>query len=65
MKKKPLPPPPAAAPVGPDLATEAHEGTPQYGEYGHPATAPAPEPAPDHRAKGGNVFDLHNEQTTL
>lgn len=64
MKKKPLPSP-AATPAVPELATEAHDGTPQYGDYGHPSTEPALEPAPDHRADGGNVFDLRNEQTTL
>ena len=64
MKKKPLLPP-AATPTAPELATEAHEGTPQYGDYGQPSTEPEPEPALDHRTEGGNVFDLGNEQTTL
>ena len=68
MKKKPLLPP-AATPAAPELATEAHDGTPQYGNYGHAAVAPipesAPEPTPDHRTDGGDVFDLRNEQTTL
>jgi hypothetical protein len=48
----------------PELATKAHEGTPRYGDYGHPAAAPTP-PAPDHRAKGGNIYDLSHEQTGL
>lgn len=48
----------------PDPATKAHEGTPRYGDYGHPPAAAAP-PAPDHRAKGGNVYDLSHEQTGL
>lgn len=65
MKKKPLLPLSAATPVVPDRTTEAHEGTPRYGDYGHPAAAPAPEPAPDNRAEGGNGYDLRNEQTTL
>ena len=64
MKKKPISQP-AVAPVVPDLATKAHDGTPQYGNYGHPSTEPKPEPASDQRAVGGNVFDLRNEQTTL
>ncbi|MBU6120672.1 hypothetical protein [Hymenobacter siberiensis] len=64
MKKKPLLPP-TTTPVVPDLAADAHEGTPEYGEFGEPSTEPAPEPAPDHRAEGGNVFDLRDEQTTL
>ena len=63
MKKKALA---KAAPVAlptisttvatPELATKAHEGTPQYGDYG---------PAPDHRADGGDVYDLSHEQTAL
>lgn len=68
MKKKPLTALTTAeltaAPI-PDLATQAHEGTPQYGDYGHLATEPEPALPPDHRADGGNVFDLRNEQTTL
>lgn len=64
MKKNP-PLPPPAAPVVPDLAAEAHDGTPEYGEFGEPSTEPAPEPAPDHRAEGGDVFDLRDEQTAL
>ena len=64
MKKKPLLPP-AATPAVPALATEAHDGTPQYGNYGHAAVEPAPEPTPDPRTDGGDVFDLRNEQTTL
>jgi hypothetical protein len=62
MKNNPLPT--AAAPVV-ELATLAHEGTPRYGDYGHPSTEPAPVLPPDRRAEGGNVFDLRNEQTTL
>lgn len=64
MKKKPLLPP-AATPAVPELATEAHGGTPQYEDYGHPPAEPTPQPTPDHRADGGDVFDLRNEQTTL
>lgn len=68
MKKKPLPAPtprPAAnQPATPELATKAHEGTPQYGDYGHPPADPTP-PAPDQRAAGGNVYDLSHEQTAL
>ena len=64
MKKKPLLPPATTSAV-PELATEAHNGTPQYGGYRHLATKPVPKPAPDHRTEGGNVFDLRNEQTTL
>jgi hypothetical protein len=60
MKKKLLPTPAAR----PDPATKAHEGTPRYGDYGHLPATPAP-PAPDHRAKGGNVYDLSHEQTAL
>ena len=64
MKKKPLLPP-TTTPAVPKLTTKAHDGTPQYGDYGHSPTKPAPESAPDHRVEGGNVFDLRNEQTTL
>jgi len=66
MKKKPLPAPvpSAALPATPELAAKAHEGTPRYGDYGHPPAAPAP-PAPDHRADGGDVYDLSHEQTAL
>ncbi|WP_210521171.1 hypothetical protein [Hymenobacter terricola] len=64
MKKKPLLPPPTT-PAVPESAAKAHNGTPQYGDYGHPSTQSGPEPAPDRRAAGGNVFDLRNEQTTL
>ncbi|TDN38810.1 hypothetical protein E4631_21145 [Hymenobacter sp. UV11] len=60
MKKKPSTP----APLTPALATAAHEGTPAYGDYGHQHAAPAPLP-PDHRAEGGNVYDLTKEQTAL
>ena len=50
----------------PELALQAHEGTPHYGDYGHPTIIPAaPIRPPDQRAGGGKVFDLHNEQTTL
>lgn len=64
MKKKP-PLLPATTPAVPAQATEAQNGTPQYGNFGHPPIEPAAEPAADHRAEGGNVFDLRNEQTTL
>ncbi|WP_223650577.1 hypothetical protein [Hymenobacter psoromatis] len=68
MKKKPLPVPtplPAAdLPTTPVLAMKAHEGTPQYGDYGHPSAEPTPL-APDHRAEGGDVYDLSHEQTAL
>ncbi|MET4072854.1 hypothetical protein [Hymenobacter sp. UYCo722] len=64
MKKKPLLPP-TATPAVPKRTTEAPNGTPHYGDYGHPPTRPDPAPAPDHRTEGGNVFDLRNEQTTL
>lgn len=62
MKKKPL-----LTAVVPtlELATKAHEGTPRYGDYGHPSTEPVPTMLPDRRAAGGNVFDPRNEQTTL
>jgi hypothetical protein len=63
--KKPLLPKSILIPRVPELATKAHEGTPQYGDYGHPSTAPAPVLPSDRRAEGGNVFDLINEQTTL
>lgn len=63
MKKKPLTPP-IAAPSTPELAAKAHEGSPKYGNYGHQHAASAPLP-PDHRALGGNVYDLLNEQTVL
>ncbi|AMJ65992.1 hypothetical protein [Hymenobacter sp. PAMC 26628] len=62
MKKKPAPL--ATPPATPELATKAHEGTPEYGDYGHPPTAPTP-PAPDHRADGGDIYDLSHEQTAL
>ena len=43
MKNKPLPTPAAvylsAPPAAPELATKAHEGTPRYGDYGHPRAA--------------------------
>ena len=56
----------APNPATPELALQAHEGTPTYGDYGHPTVAPtAPVRPPDRRAEGGNVFDLRNEQTTL
>ena len=45
MKKKPLLPPATTSAV-PELATEAHNGTPQYGDYRHLATKPVPKPAP-------------------
>jgi hypothetical protein len=47
-----------------DIVLKAHEGTPIYGDYGHPPTA-LPVRAPDRRAKGGNVYDLNSEQTAL
>lgn len=46
------------------LALKAHEGTPQYGDYGHPPAVPAARP-PDRRAEGGNVYDLSSEQSGL
>lgn len=64
MKKKPLTPP-SATPTMQELATKAHEGTPQYGDYGHPSTEPVSVRPPDRRAEGGNVYDLRNEQTTI
>ena len=65
MKQKPLPAPLAVpATAKPELATKAHEGTPQYGDYGHAPAAPVPL-APDLRAAGGNVYDLSHEQTAL
>ena len=39
MKTKPAAPP---LPATPEPATKAHEGTPHYADYGHPAGAPAP-----------------------
>lgn len=64
MKKKPASLP-YTMPLAPELATEAHKGTPQYGEFGQLSKVPTPVLPPDRRAEGGNVFDLHNEQTTL
>lgn len=64
MKKNLLPASVAPTVPTPALARKAHEGTPQYGDYGHPPAAPAP-PAPDLRANGGNVYDLNREQTAL
>ena len=56
----------AFVPVIPELALQDHEGTPYYGDYGHPTIIPAaPIRPPDRRAEDGNVFDLHNEITTL
>lgn len=63
--RKPLFPAPILTLRVPERATKAHEGTPQYGDYGHPSTEPAPALPPDRRAEGGNVYDLRNEQTTL
>ena len=62
MKKKPL-----FSAVAPtlELATQTHEGTPRYGDYGHPSANPVPTTPPDVRAAAGTVFDLRNEQTTL
>ena len=67
MKKKPLPAPAIAPGATPELAIQAHEGTPRYGDYGHPLAAPTTPaaPAPDQRAAGGNVYDLSHEQTEL
>ena len=68
MKDKPITAPiplEAAADPSPELASRAHEDAPKYGDFGHPATEPAPVLPPDHRAEGGNVFDLLNQQTTL
>ncbi|TPG58435.1 hypothetical protein [Hymenobacter nivis] len=48
----------------PALATKAHGGPPRYGDYGYPPAAPAL-PAPNHRAEGGNAYDLSHEQTGL
>ena len=45
-----------------DAVLKAHEGTPVYGDYGHPPAAPPVRP-PDRRAEGGNVYDLASEQT--
>jgi hypothetical protein len=68
MKKKSLLTPAAVPgttpPIAPELATEAHAGTPHYGDYGHPSANPAPA-APDHRTDGGDVYDLSREQTEL
>lgn len=64
MKKKPLPAPAIAPGATPELAIQAHEGTPQYGDYGHPLTAPAA-PVPDQRAVGDNGYDLSHEQNKL
>lgn len=61
MKKNLLPPSASPAPATSELATKAHEGTPRYGDYGHPPIAPAL-PAPDRRAAGGNIYDLSREQ---
>jgi hypothetical protein len=61
MKKKPVARPRSTTF---DLALKAHEGTPQYGDYGHPPAAPAARPS-DRRAEGGNVYDLSNEQSGL
>lgn len=63
--KKSLLPTLIVTPRVPELATKAHEGTPQYGDYGHPSTLAPPSAPPDRRAEGGNVFNLLNEQTTL
>ncbi len=65
MKKKPIAPPSTVTPLVTELAAKAHEGTPQYGDYGQPATVPPPVRPPDQRAAGGHEFDLRNEQTTL
>lgn len=63
MKHKPVARPRATTP---DPALKAHEGTPIYGDYGHPpAAADVPPRSPDRRAEGGNVYDLGNEQTAL
>jgi hypothetical protein len=56
---------PVVVPAVRELATMAHEGTPCYGDYGHPSVAPVPEKRVDTRAAGGNLFDLRNEQSTL
>ena len=65
MKTKPVTSP-APVPATPELALQAHAGTPRYGDYGHPPAAPTePIRSSDPRAAGGYVFDLHNEQTTL
>jgi len=64
MKKKPTSLP-NTIPLAPELATKAHKGTPQYGEFGELSTVPTPVQPLDKRAEGGNVFDLRNEQTTL
>jgi hypothetical protein len=62
MKKNPLSAPVVPIVSTPALARKAHEGTPQYGDYGQPPAAPAPL-EPDLRANGGNVYDLSHEQT--
>ncbi len=67
LPKLPLLPGLPAAEPAPKLleeASPADEGTPKYGDFGHPATEPAPVLPPEHRAEGGNVFDLTNQQTT-
>ena len=65
MKNKPKTSP-APVPTTLELLPQVHEGTPHYGDYGHPPVAPAePVRPPDRRAAGGYVFDLRNEQTTL
>ena len=58
MKKPPHPPKPA-----PDLATQAHEGTPHYGNYGHPAASEAANdtPAPALTAENGTEAELYAE----
>ena len=63
--KKTLLPTPIVTPRVLELATKAHKGTPQYGDYGHASTLPAPVLPPDRRAEGGNVYDLRSEQTSL
>lgn len=77
LMKTPLLFPKLPAPVAPELALRAHEGTPRYGEYGPPSaaqvTAAAQAVAEEHRANlarfdaryaGGNVYDLLDAQTT-
>ncbi|MDB5236443.1 MAG: hypothetical protein JWR44_3436 [Hymenobacter sp.] len=61
MKNKPLLPP-DTAPV-PELATQAHEGTPRYADFGYPSVAPVLVGPPDTRAAGGNVFVAHTART--
>lgn len=58
MKKKPVI---RSRPTTSDLALKAHEGTPRYGDYGHPPAA-APVRPPDRRAEGGNVYNLSHER---